>query len=77
VLSFKGMTDNLAYGGVTLLFGWQTAWLAGRLGVGSEEPAVFAAALTWWPWWFAGTMLAYAALRMWKLRDHSIGSSGS
>jgi hypothetical protein len=68
VLSFKGMTGNLAYGGVTMLFGWQTAWLAKRMGVGSEEPAVFAAALTWWPWWFAGTMVAYAGLRWWKLR---------
>ena len=68
VLSFKGMTTNLAYGGVTLLFGWQTAWLAGRLNVGSEHPEVFAAALTWWPWWFAATMIGYAGLRAWKLR---------
>lgn len=69
VLSFKGMTMNLAYGGVTLFFGWQTAWLSGRLGLGSEHPEVFAAALTWWPWWFAGTMLAYVGLRMWKQRS--------
>jgi MFS family permease len=68
VLSFKGMTGNLAYGGVTLLFGWQTAWLAKRMGVGSEEPQLFAAALTWWPWWFAATMVAYAGLRAWRMR---------
>lgn len=68
VLSFKGMSMNLAYGGVTLLFGWQTAWLAKHLRVENEDPRVFAAALTWWPWWFAGTMLAYAVLRAWKLR---------
>ena len=71
VLSFKGMTMNLAYGGVTLLFGWQTAWLARRMGVGSEAPSVFAAALTWWPWWFAGTMVAYVGLRTWKMRKGS------
>lgn len=65
VLSFKGMTMNLAYGGVTMLFGWQTAWLAKQMNMGSERPEVFGAALTWWPWWFAGTMLVYAALRMW------------
>lgn len=67
VLSFKGMTMNLAYGGVTLLFGWQTAGIAQRLNVGSEKPEVFAAALTWWPWWFAATMLGYLVLRAWKL----------
>jgi MFS family permease len=68
VLSFKGMTTNIAYGGVTMLFGWQTAWLAKEMHVGSEKPEVFAAALTWWPWWFAGTMVAYAGLRWWKMR---------
>ena len=68
VLSFKGMTMNLAYGGVTLLFGWQTAFLAKRLAQPNESPAVFAEALTWWPWWFAGTMLAYLLLRRGKLR---------
>ena len=77
VLSFKGMTMNLAYGGVTLLFGWQTAWLAKHLGLENENPKAFAAALTWWPWWFAVTMLAYALVRWWKLRGHSTGSSGS
>lgn len=68
VLSFRGMTMNLAYGAVTLLFGWQTAYLSGRLGTGSEEPQVFAAALKWWPWWFAGTMLAYFLFRAWRMR---------
>ena len=27
---------NLAYGGVTLLFGWQTAWLPARIGRGER-----------------------------------------
>ncbi|RBP45784.1 putative MFS family arabinose efflux permease [Roseimicrobium gellanilyticum] len=68
VLSFRGMTMNLAYGAVTLLFGWQTAFLSGRLGVGSEDSRVFAAALKWWPCWFAGTMVAYVLFRAWRLR---------
>jgi MFS family permease len=67
VLSFKGMTMNLAYGGVTLLFGWQTAWLAGRMEVPNEDPAVFAAALTWWPWYFAATMAGYYLIRRRRL----------
>jgi MFS family permease len=65
VLSFRGMTMNLAYGGVTMFFGWQTAWLAKQMHTGSERLEVFGAALTWWPWWFAGTMLGYAALGTW------------
>jgi MFS family permease len=56
-LSFRGMTMNLAYGGMTLLFGWHTHWLEGRLHLPAEDPKVFAASLTWWPWWFAGTLL--------------------
>jgi MFS family permease len=68
VLSIRGMTITLAFGGVTTLFGWQTAWLAKRMNVGSEDPSVFAAALTWWPWWFAATMVGYAVLRKWKGR---------
>ena len=71
VLSFRGMSMNLAYGAVTLLFGWQTAYLSGRLGVGSEDVRVFAAALQWWPWWFAGTMVAYVIFRAWRLRRAS------
>jgi MFS family permease len=56
-LSFRGMTMNLAYGGMTLLFGWHTHWLEGRLHLPAEDPKVFAASLAWWPWWFAGTLL--------------------
>jgi len=56
-LSFRGMTMNLAYGGMTLLFSWHTHWLEGRLHLPAEDPQVFAASLAWWPWWFFGTLL--------------------
>lgn len=68
VLSFKGMSMNLAYGAVTLMFGWQTAWLAGRLELPNESPEVFRASLTWWPWYFAATLLGYLLFRRWRLR---------
>ncbi|WP_395741078.1 MFS transporter [Prosthecobacter sp.] len=55
-LSFRGLTINLAYGLLTLLFGWQTKWEAGCLHLGTDDPRVFAESLTLWPWWFAGTM---------------------
>lgn len=60
VLSFRGMTMNLAYGVMTLLFGLHTHWLEGRLHLKAEDTRVFAASLAWWPWWFAATALAAA-----------------
>ena len=56
-LSFRGLTVNLAYGILTLLFGWQTSWVAGHLRLSAEDPRVFSAALKLWPWWFVGTAL--------------------
>lgn len=56
-LSFRGLALNLAYGGMTLLFGWHGHWLEGRLQLPAEDPRVFAASLGWWPWWFLGTLL--------------------
>lgn len=61
-LSFRGLTLNLAYGCMTLLFGWQSHWLEERMYVPAEDPSVFAASLTWWPWWFAGTLIVSAIL---------------
>jgi hypothetical protein len=69
VLSFKGMTMNLAYGAVTLLFGWQTTYLSSRMSLPMEDSKVFAAALTWWPWWFAATMAVYAIVRPRRLKS--------
>lgn len=56
-LSFRGLTINLAYGGMTLLFGWHTQWLQHRTGLPSDDIRVFATSLTWWPWWFVGTLV--------------------
>lgn len=65
-LSFRGLTMNLAYGVMTLLFGWHTHWLSKQLSIPAEDSRVFAASLAWWPWWFAGTL--GAALLFMKLR---------
>lgn len=72
VLSFKGLTSNLVYGTVTMLFGWQTAWLSGRMHLGNDDLQVFAKALTWWPWYFAGTMMVYLAIRACRPRKPSV-----
>lgn len=60
-LSFRGLTMNLAYGGATLLFALQTNWLSRVTGWAPEDTRLFAKALTWWPWCFAG-LLAVALL---------------
>lgn len=59
-LSFRGLTINLAYGGLTLLFGLQTRWTGGHLGLSADDPRVFAGSLKLWPWWFAVTLLLAA-----------------
>jgi prepilin signal peptidase PulO-like enzyme (type II secretory pathway) len=64
-LSFRGLTLNLAYGVMTLLFAWQTHFITQRTGLGQDDVRVFAQALTWWPWWFGGTLVvAGVFLRM-------------
>lgn len=56
VLSFKGVTMNLAFGGLTMLLGSLTATLAkSQENAATEDPelAGFAEALGWWPGYFA------------------------
>jgi hypothetical protein len=65
-LSFRGLAMNLAYGGITLLFGWHTAQLAHQKKLSADDIRVFADSLGWWPWWFAGTLAA--ALLVLRLR---------
>lgn len=72
-LSFRGLSMNLAYGTIMQLFGLQTAWMAGRLGPGAGENAVFTAAAAWWPWAFAG---GYALLLGWLALRHRTSLTG-
>ncbi len=61
VLSFRGVTMNLAFGGLTLLFGVLTSRLAGEpANAGSDDPelAAFGDALGWWPGYFAAGAVA-------------------
>ncbi len=56
VLSFRGLAFNLAYGAVGLLF----AGLSRGLSSAGSQDAIFARALGWLPWYFAGTLIALA-----------------
>jgi MFS family permease len=60
VLSFKGLSMNLAYGLVMWCYGVQTAWLrsehqTGLAGLPKEQTdvALLGLAMPWWPWIFA------------------------
>lgn len=60
VLSFKGLTMNLAYGLLMLLYGTQTAWLRHHhdpalAGLSKElsDVRLLSLAMPWWPWIFA------------------------
>jgi hypothetical protein len=66
VLSFKGLSFNLAYGGMGLLF----AGLSRGLNSHGPPQAVFAEALRWLPWYFAAgvTALAVVAARLTRRR---------
>ena len=72
VLSFKGLTMNLAYAAVMSFYGIQTAWLrssesAGLVGLSKEQTDVelLALAMPWWPWIFAALAAAlFIAVRL-------------
>jgi len=73
VLSFKGLSMNLAYGVVTLLFGAQAAFFEGRLrSQGIDEAqvtqAAFAESIFWWPAWYGLTLVAFWAFLRWRMR---------
>jgi MFS family permease len=67
-LSFRGLTMNLAYGGMTLLFALQAHWITERTGWEQGDVRVFAQALTWWPGWFLGTLVVALAGMAWRFR---------
>jgi MFS family permease len=72
VLSFRGLTMNLAYGVMTLLFGWHTQWLQGDLGLAGDDPQVLAASLKWWPWWYGCTVVAALILLRWYRQKRAL-----
>jgi MFS family permease len=68
-LSFRGLTMNLAYGGMTLLFALQTQLITRQTGWDQDDPKVFAEALIWWPGWFVGTLAVAVVALVWRFRQ--------
>jgi NhaP-type Na+/H+ or K+/H+ antiporter len=65
VLSFRGLSTNVSYGAVSLLYSSLIAWIKtqeNNVRIArpelSEQEAVFVEALGWFPWYFLVTLLA-------------------
>jgi hypothetical protein len=82
VLSFRGLSFNLAYGLIGLLYSWLLAYLRPQVAAGSPglhetalENAVFIDAMTWFPWYFMATIVILVLAAAWLLRgrdDHKV-----
>lgn len=78
VLSFRGMTMNLAYGILTWLYGWQTIFLRKKYGAAGagKTPArgedlvhlIFTNATRWWWVYLLVVLLAMALFHRFKIR---------
>ena len=75
VLSFKGLSFNLAYGLIGVLYSMLLAFL--RIDIAETQPAltgvelensVFIQSLGWFPWYFIVTLVATLAYACWKLK---------
>ncbi len=79
VLSFKGLSFNLAYGLIGVLYSMLLAFL--RIGITETQPAltgvelensVFIQSLSWFPWYFIVTLVVMLAYACWKLKGTSV-----
>ena len=64
VLSFRGLSTNVSYGAVSLLYSSLIAWIklegvdaAIAAGQDNYQDAVFVEALGWFPWYFLVTLI--------------------
>ena len=75
VLSFRGLSTNVSYGAVSLLYSSLIAWIKLRgvdplIGQGQEnqQDAIFVEALGWFPWYFLVTLFLVIALYKMRFR---------
>ncbi len=79
VLSFKGLSFNLAYGLIGLLYSFLLSFLrpqmtASHPGLGAEgiETAVFIRSIAWFPWYFLLTLALLLTVARWQLKNSNI-----
>ena len=76
VLSFKGLSFNLAYGLIGVLYSLLLAFLRPKIiashpGIGRQaaENLVFIKSMAWFPWYFLVTMAAMVIFARWQLKN--------
>ena len=76
VLSFKGLSLNLAYGLIGVLYSLLLAFLRWRVGGSQPNPggedlenAVFIESIAWFPWYFLFTLLALLVFAQRQMRN--------
>ncbi len=79
VLSFKGLSFNLAYGLIGVLYSLLLAFLRPSIitsnpGIGRQalENQVFIKSMAWFPWYFLVTMAALVIFARWQLKNTSV-----
>ncbi len=73
VLSFKGLSFNLAYGAIGILYSLLLNRLRSQSGGAADgmsvEDAVFVESLNYFPWYFLLTLLAFYVFARWKIKS--------
>jgi len=78
VLSFKGLSYNIAYGGIGLLYAYLLSWQRGQYGTiagGAGDDMVFMAAMHWFPIYFMAAALLFLGAAVAVLRRVDDGSA--
>jgi hypothetical protein len=79
VLSFKGLSFNLAYGVIGVLYALLLAALRPQLAVSQPdlgpsalENMVFIKSISWFPWYFLVTMAVLLVIARWQLKNFEV-----
>ena len=74
VLSFRGLSFNLAYGLIGILYSLLLAGLRSNFANLADTPlenAVFIDAMAWFPWYFLATIVLLVPIAAWLLRGRT------
>jgi hypothetical protein len=79
VLSFKGLSFNLAYGLIGVMYSVLLVFLRPQLAASHPglshagiENLVFTKSIGWFPWYFLLTLIALLAIARWQLRNTDV-----
>jgi hypothetical protein len=79
VLSFKGLSFNLAYGLIGVMYSFLLVFLRPQLAASYPdlsntgiENLVFIKSIGWFPWYFLLTLVALFAIARWQLNNTDV-----